>query len=177
MADKPILFGEIPERALSVRQPWAWAIIHAGKDIENRSWQAVNHGLKRRGPIAVHAAKGITQWEYASTVRFMDDIGVVCPPAHELVRGGIIGSVSVDDVVTESDSPWFMGPRGLVLSNPRECKPVPSRGVLGYFKWANDLDALAEPAKWMLPQTVVKAESAPAAMPLFKNIDSIGEQA
>lgn len=36
--------------ALSVRQPWAWAIIFAGKDIENRSWQAVNHGLNQRRP-------------------------------------------------------------------------------------------------------------------------------
>ena len=26
-------------RALTVRQPAAWAIFHAGKDIENRSWQ------------------------------------------------------------------------------------------------------------------------------------------
>jgi hypothetical protein len=24
---------------LSVRQPWAWAVIHASKDIENRLWQ------------------------------------------------------------------------------------------------------------------------------------------
>jgi len=23
-------------KALSIRQPWAWAILHAGKDIENR---------------------------------------------------------------------------------------------------------------------------------------------
>ena len=25
-------------KALSIRQPWAWAIINAGKDIENRQW-------------------------------------------------------------------------------------------------------------------------------------------
>ena len=25
---------DLPELALSVRQPWAWAIIYAGKDIE-----------------------------------------------------------------------------------------------------------------------------------------------
>ena len=24
--------------ALSIRAPWAWAIFHAGKDIENRTW-------------------------------------------------------------------------------------------------------------------------------------------
>lgn len=26
-------------KALSIRQPWAWLILHAGKDIENRVWQ------------------------------------------------------------------------------------------------------------------------------------------
>lgn len=24
--------------AISVRQPWAWAVFAAGKDVENRSW-------------------------------------------------------------------------------------------------------------------------------------------
>ena len=24
--------------ALTIRQPWAWAILHASKDIENRGW-------------------------------------------------------------------------------------------------------------------------------------------
>ena len=60
----PSLPHTLPPLALSVRQPWAWAIIHAGKDVENRSWQAVNHGLRRRGRIAIHAAKGLTRDEY-----------------------------------------------------------------------------------------------------------------
>lgn len=29
---------DLPEFALSIRQPWAWAIVYAGKDIENRTW-------------------------------------------------------------------------------------------------------------------------------------------
>ncbi|WP_409188395.1 hypothetical protein [Bradyrhizobium sp. RDM4] len=33
----------LPEFALSVRQPWAWAIIHGGKDVENRSAPAVRN--------------------------------------------------------------------------------------------------------------------------------------
>lgn len=37
-------------RALTVRQPWAWAIIHSGKDVENRT-QAWSY----RGPVAIHA--------------------------------------------------------------------------------------------------------------------------
>ena len=25
------------QRAISIRPPWAWAVVHAGKDVENRS--------------------------------------------------------------------------------------------------------------------------------------------
>ena len=28
----------VPTRSLTVRQPWAWAIMHGGKDVENRTW-------------------------------------------------------------------------------------------------------------------------------------------
>lgn len=83
---------DLPRLALSVRQPWAWAIIHAGKDIENRSWQAVNHGLRVRGRIAIHAAKGLARREYERASEFMASIGVTCPPAADLLRGGIVGS-------------------------------------------------------------------------------------
>jgi hypothetical protein len=141
----------LPRLALSVRQPWAWAIIHAGKDIENRSWQAVNHGLKTRGRIAVHAAKGMTRDEYESAASFMASIGVACPAARELARGGIIGSVDVVDVVTQSDSPWFFGPRGLVLAYAEPCELIPAVGALGYFRWYRaGADILPAPNKWML---------------------------
>lgn len=143
----------LPSKALSVRQPWAWAIIHAGKDIENRSWQAVNHGLNVRGPIAIHASASMSKGEYESTAEFMKTIGVTCPPAKDLRRGGIIGEVEVLDVVRGSDSPWFFGPRGLVLANPGACTFIPVKGCLGYFNWRNHLtEDLVEPAKWMLPK-------------------------
>ncbi len=150
----------LPEFALSVRQPWAWAIIHAGKDIENRSWQAVNHGLKRRGRIAIHAAKGMTRHEYDDAADWIRRCGHVCPPAIELHRGGIIGSVEVIDVVRESDSPWFFGPRGLVLRDPVPCDFIPSRGVLGYFRWEKmENPEPVPPARWMMPEAPRRQES------------------
>lgn len=39
-------------RILTVRQPWAWAIIHGGKDVENRTR---NIAGDYRGPVAIHA--------------------------------------------------------------------------------------------------------------------------
>ena len=38
-------------RILTVRQPWAWAIIHGGKDVENR---VRNIAGSYRGPVAIH---------------------------------------------------------------------------------------------------------------------------
>lgn len=137
---RPARFGFIPKEqlptiALSVRQPWAWAIIHAGKDIENRSWQAINHGLKKRGRIAIHASKNMSQDEYHDALEFMKDIGVDCPLPADMKYGGIIGAVDVVDVVQTSESRWWMGPRGLVLRNPVASPYVPARGALGYFSW------------------------------------------
>lgn len=145
---------DIPEIALSVRQPWAWAIIYADKDIENRSWQAVNHGLRRRGRIAIHAAKGMTKAEYWEARDFIDRLGYTFPAPHALRRGGIVGSVEVVDVVRESDSPWFFGPRGLVLRDPQPCAFVPAVGQLGYFRWSpSDPSVVPKEAKWMFPKT------------------------
>lgn len=164
---------EMPKLALSVRQPWAWAIINGGKDIENRSWQAVNHGLRRRGRIAIHAAKGMTRDEYVEASCFMAKIGVDCPLASELLRGGVIGSVEVVDVVSESYSPWFFGPRGLVLRNPEASTFIPAVGALGYFEWRrSDPSVVPPPAKWMLPtEPAAEADTPkePTTMPLFEH--------
>lgn len=153
-------------KALSVRQPWAWAIIYAGKNIENRSWQAVNHGLRQRGRIAIHASKGMTRYEYEEANNTICKITgrVHIPAARDLLRGGIIGSVEVIDVVSESDSPWFFGPRGLVLRNPIACDLVPCVGALGYFKWTPG--AVDVPvARWMLPAEAVKASPSRSSPP------------
>lgn len=126
--------SDFPEVALSVRQPWAWAIIHAGKDIENRNWRE-GKLLSHRGRIAVHAAKGMTWAEYVSATEFMRRNGIDYPGFHALARGGIIGSVEVFGFVDWSPSRWFTGPHGLMLRDPMPCPFIPSRGMLGYFHW------------------------------------------
>lgn len=153
----------LPRLALSVRQPWAWAIIHAGKDIENRSWQAVNHGLRQRGRIAIHAAKGMSRDEYEEARDFMRTLAIECPAPADLLRGGIIGSVEVIGVVSESESLWFFGPRGFVLRNPEPCDFIPSIGALGYFEWHSaPPDVVPSPARWMLPASAKSPALSPA---------------
>lgn len=172
-----VLDDNLPPLALSVRQPWAWAIIHADKDIENRTWQAVNHGLSRRGRIAIHAAKGMTRDEYEEGREFIDSRGYTCPAPAALFRGGIIGSVEVVDVVSESDSPWFFGPRGLLLREPKACRFIPAVGALGYFRWqpGDYATIVPKPAAWMvwkppkLEKTILATQPMPAPMPLFES--------
>lgn len=43
-------------RALSVRQPWAWAIAYAGKTVENRSQR-----FSYEGPVAIHASLALDE--------------------------------------------------------------------------------------------------------------------
>lgn len=145
---------KLPEFALSVRQPWAWAIIHAGKDIENRSRPAIRNMGRCTGPVAIHAAKGMTKEEYVDAYDFMRSIGILCPPAGALYRGGIIGRVDVTKVVSDSPSKWFFGPMALVVANAKACEFVPSVGALGLFLWKRaDASIVPAPAKWMLPKS------------------------
>lgn len=140
---------DLPISALSVRQPWAWAIIHAGKDIENRGYVAIWKGNMKPKRIAIHASKGMTRDEYEFSAMFMEKLGVICPPAIELKRGGIIGSVDVTAIVNKSSSGWWMGPKGLVLANATPCDFIPCGGQLGYFKWERNDAVQVDWPKWM----------------------------
>ncbi len=156
----------IPAVALSVRQPWAWAIIHGGKDVENRSARAASHGLDPRR-IAIHAAKGMSRDEYELASEFMAALDVACPRPNDLVRGAIIGVVTVDAVVKKSTSPWFSGPRGLVLSDPVAVEPIPAVGALGYFEWQRKGE-IQLPLRWMVAWPGSgRTTHQPGVMPLF----------
>jgi len=138
----------LPKLALSVRQPWAWAILHGGKIIENRSEGAIRSGGMTTGRIALHAALGMREKEYAWGAWRLGEHGVRCPPPRELVRGAIIGAVDVVEIISQSESEWFGGQIGLVLENPVACDPIPAKGALGYFEW-QAAGELAKPAPWM----------------------------
>lgn len=117
--------------ALSIRQPWAWLIVHAGKDIENRTWPT-----RFRGRFLVHASKGMTHAEYEAACDHLWLHGgpaIEPPDFHALERGGIVGSVELVDCVRGSASPWFIGPFGFALRDPKPMTFVPLLGQLGFF--------------------------------------------
>ncbi len=116
-------------KALTVHQPWAWAIIHAGKDIENRTW-----ATKHRGPLAIHAGKRKpTRAEMEEFREYCFDLMLPDPP-EKFVFGAIIGTVTLLDCVTESPSPWWQGQIGWKLETPVALRqPLPLSGQLGIF--------------------------------------------
>jgi hypothetical protein len=116
-------------KAITVKPVWAWAIIYAGKNIENRSWRT-----NIRGPIAIHASKNLTLREYEESKKLLPHRWRNELPAYEnMPRGVIIGVVELVDCVTESKSPWFMGDYGFVLKNQRPVKPIPCAGALSFW--------------------------------------------
>lgn len=124
-------------KALTIRQPWAWAIFHAGKTIENRSW-----ATRLRGTVAIHAAKGMTDKEYNGAARFIIELTGQSDHFYQasLVRGAILGTVEIVDCVSQSDSPWFMWEYGFVLRNPIVLpEPIPCKGALGFWDVPQDL--------------------------------------
>ncbi len=124
----------IVTRALTVRQPWAWAIIHAGKNIENRGW--TNKYVT--GTIAIHAGGGRDR-------RHRLPRGTMRPSDEDLVRGAIIGVVDVVAVVKRHRSKWFSGPLGWVLRNPRPLGgPLKCSGRLGLWRLSRRLRRAVE---------------------------------
>ncbi len=147
----------LPKQALSIRQPWAWAVVYAGKPLENRSWGGWNAPqTKFRGPFCVHAGMGMTMAEYEEAATFMAHrCKIAVPPADELVRGAIIGTAVVTGWVRTSQNPWFMGPGALVLEMAEAlAEPIPCSGALGWFDWRPSGGVVVPPAKWMLPKAV-----------------------
>lgn len=117
-------------RALSVRQPWAHAIVHLRKDIENRT-RCWGH----RGLTLIHASAGMDVEEWAEAAEFMRSLNASPPAIAQCERGGIIGAVEVLDCVEDHPSRWFMGPKGYVLANPRPIPFIPCKGSVTPLFW------------------------------------------
>ncbi len=133
-----------PTKAITLHQPWAWALLHAGKDIENRVWWK---GFT--GELAVHAGKEMD----LSAITFFVKWGIPWPDKDALVFGAVIGAVTVtgahNSAACVRTSTWgHLHPEGPYtcskwaqggatgdkpmmhwdITNPRPCTPVPCRG-------------------------------------------------
>lgn len=125
--------GDLPDTALAVIQPWAYLIVAGLKDIENRSRRT-----HFRGTVAIHASLTIDaecrdalQGGYHPVTLEPSDL-----PEGPLIFGAIIGAVDIVACIDDSRNPWFVGPFGWKLANPRTLdKPIPVIGQRGMFQW------------------------------------------
>lgn len=116
-------------KALSIKQPWVHAILHLGKDLENRTWKT-----KHRGWIALHASASIhKEAEYPGRLKI--------PGRESLDTSAICGMARIVEVVEKSRSKWFHVPEdgstnyGWVLADVTILKePIPCKGGLGLWK-------------------------------------------
>jgi hypothetical protein len=148
-------------KALSIRQPWLWAILDIPEDacpkrVENRKGTAFNY----RGPVLLHASSGGTRREFEdATVSILvarADHGHTSP-AHphpisprfptgfdrsKMERGCFLGIARIVDVVMHP--PAFVrgaltsgyriaGQLGLKLADVRKLPPVTAPGSLGLY--------------------------------------------
>ena len=122
----------LPTKALSIRQPWADAIIWHGKDVENRDWKT-----SYRGPVLIHAAKkwGRAEREDLGFVEAMT--GTRLEDKSAPLLGGIVGIAEIVDCVGFMESRWFFGKYGFVLKGARYLPFIPVKGALGFFDWRN----------------------------------------
>ncbi|WP_295014820.1 hypothetical protein [uncultured Microbacterium sp.] len=144
---------------MTVRQPWAWAIIHGGKDVENR---VRNIAGDYRGPIAIHAAIGktasLTEADEELLINNDIDGKVEAWMDGEPIEGGVILGVIYLIGVHHSGASDFGGEGTrftplcsewaqqdawhLELTNPRPLvEPIPYRGALGLRELDDDTTA------------------------------------
>jgi hypothetical protein len=131
-------------KVLTVKNPWAFLIIHYGKDIENRT-RKTNY----RGRIAIHASmqsdKGAYLWQAKDPVlnRAFQAIRGRRDEIEKL-NGHIIGTVEIynctypeltkaviDDPWAEPDAPWHWWLKDAIPL----AVPVPARGMLGLWEY------------------------------------------
>jgi hypothetical protein len=136
---------------LAVRQPWAWALIHGGKQIENRC--RADGGMPaicaHRGPLLIHASATMKRHAYALAGAWMaEKFRVLVPPLKDICLGGIVGIMDAVGHVTpgrrvcfdkraraELDLRWHVSPQyGLILLDPKPLPFVPLNGQLGLFQ-------------------------------------------
>ncbi|MBX9623810.1 MAG: ASCH domain-containing protein [Gemmataceae bacterium] len=87
---------------LSVRQPYAWLLVHGYKPIENRTWSTAH-----RGPLWIHASKAPDVKPAEAEAFLTDDCGLTAgeAEAYDPVLSAVVGCVFVADCVGRVNLP------------------------------------------------------------------------
>ena len=125
--------------ALTIWQPWAWAIVAGHKDVENRDWRPRPSLIGQT--IAIHAGKRIDD-EAISVVEEL------CGEQPKIVTGAIIGTARLLQVVASHPSVWRSQSNfGFVLGEARPLStPLPCAGALNFWRVPESLASHLEAA-------------------------------
>lgn len=129
----PYSVANLPDRALSIRQPWAELILLGRKRYELRRWKT-----SYRGPILVHAAQRIEKLAASEAGLAID----------RLATGAFVGQVDIVDCEPSTPeiadelrqahayfSEWVPNLYAWKLEQPLQMpEPIPYRGSLGLFR-------------------------------------------
>lgn len=132
-------------RALSIQQPWAWAITDLDKRVENRS-----KPTSFRGEVFIHASAKARPLRYLDCLT--DAEMIVASDAHmddQMPLGAIVGVMQITDCICaasgtakDSGDRWLEGPWAYVLENVIKLpRPVPCKGALGFWRVPADVEA------------------------------------
>lgn len=116
-------------KAITIIQPWPYAILHLGKRIENRSWQPRQLEVGER--FALHAGSKLDH----GAIR---DLRIDMRVDH-LALGAVVGvatfmgTLGSIDACPRSQLRWWSGPLGWLLDDVVPCDPVPVSGALGLW--------------------------------------------
>lgn len=126
-------------KALTLHRPWSWAVCHAGKDVENRSWvpPLFLDGLD----FAIHSAR---TYDVDGGVWISATFGLkvpLAPPESCVVAVARLGGVLLPDAAGPK-SPWHVaGQHGWLLDDVRVlAEPVPCRGAQGLWTLPPDVE-------------------------------------
>lgn len=135
-------------KALTLKQPWAWAVAHVGKDVENRTWKPPQSIIGQR--IAIHAGRGFDRESLSN--RAIKNC--VLPATFE--HGAIVAITTVLTFQHETGFPhgpgrfpksdraywWFTGPYGWWLTRTITLpEPIPCRGQQGLWTVPPEIEA------------------------------------
>jgi hypothetical protein len=129
---------QIPEKVLSIRQPWASLILAGLKDIENRTWWT-----PWTGRFLVHAGKKLDDsfdsWEIAQQHGL---------ETADLPRGAYLGTVDLLGVHKDEGCcrPWGIHDQyHWAVSTPETFpEPIPGPGRLSLYRTPDDIRAALE---------------------------------
>lgn len=130
-------------RALSIKQPWLYAIMELGKCVENRDWAPPDYIIGKR--IALHASKGIDKDGAQAIARIASvDVPGDLPLGCFLATAKVVGCITDTEILTitvDSDiDRWYGGPYGWLLDDIRKLeKPIPCPGQLGLWNIPDEL--------------------------------------